>query len=214
MPSSAVTVQVSLYPRVIARSQLAPIISDAGETTASIATTGNFSLTCVSHEYATFSIALVTSADSTKKSNCENRRAQLRLKCVTTQCDGVYPVSYSVSTNDDTQTTWSLLSVQIGRRPTTPARQLDCRRAAAFARTSRVVNQRTRRARPLLSDAPYDHGGLPDSQHAAVFIDARRRCLSWRVHQNTREPAPPRGVRATQRHRFRGTRRQRISARK
>jgi hypothetical protein len=117
VPSSAVTVQVSLYPRVIARSQLAPIISDAGETTASIATTGNFSLTCVSHEYATFSIALVTSADSTKKSNCENRRAQLRLKCVTTQCDGVYPVSYSVSTNDDTQTTWSLLSVQMGDVP-------------------------------------------------------------------------------------------------
>jgi hypothetical protein len=111
---TATTVQVSLYPHVVARSQLAPIISGTGETTPSIATTGNFSLTCVSHGRATFSIDVITTTATGKSSNCESRRAQLHVRCSAQGCDGVYPISYSVTTSDRTQTTWSLLSIQSG----------------------------------------------------------------------------------------------------
>jgi hypothetical protein len=112
--STPITVQVSLYPHLIARSQLAPIISGSGETASSIATTGNFSLTCVNHQRATFSVAVITTFADGKGPSCESRRAQLHLTCAGSACDGVYPISYSVSTNDTTQTTWSLLSIQSG----------------------------------------------------------------------------------------------------
>jgi len=112
--SAPITVQVSIYPHLIARSQLAPIINGSGETTSSLATTGNFSLTCVNHERATFSVVILTSRADTKTSSCESREARLHLACASQACDGVYPLSYSVSTNDETQTTWSLLSIQSG----------------------------------------------------------------------------------------------------
>ncbi|MFZ1063743.1 MAG: hypothetical protein WAN30_09780 [Acidimicrobiales bacterium] len=116
-PGKEVTAQVSLYPRVIARSQLAPIISGAGDSDASIATTGNFTITCLVHDRATFGVALFSSSPGQANPNCENRAARLRLNCTGQNCDGVYPISYSISALNSTQTTWSLLSVQAGAVP-------------------------------------------------------------------------------------------------
>jgi hypothetical protein len=113
-PGTTITAQVSIYPRVIARSQLAPIISGAGETSSSLATTGNFSLTCLSHDRATFGVTISTAAARRGRSTCESRPARLHLLCNPGACDGVYPISYSLSTLNSTQTTWSLISVQSG----------------------------------------------------------------------------------------------------
>ena len=113
-PGKVVTAQVSLYPRVIARSQLAPIISGTGETGSSISTTGNFTITCLAHDRATFGITLFSASPGKSDADCENRVARLHLDCTGANCDGVYPISYSLSTLNSTQTTWSLLSVQTG----------------------------------------------------------------------------------------------------
>ena len=113
-PVKRITAQVSLYPRIIARSQLTPIINDSGDTSPSIATTGNFTITCLTHDSATFDVALYSSRASRSHTNCENRAARLHLNCTGASCDGVYPISYSLSTLNSTQTTWSLLSVQSG----------------------------------------------------------------------------------------------------
>jgi hypothetical protein len=113
-PATPTTVQVSIYPHVIARSQLTPIIDGTGDTDAPLATTGNFTLTCVAHDQATFSVSLFTTSIGKASSNCENHAARLHLTCSGENCDGVYPISYSLSTVNETKTTWSLLSIQAG----------------------------------------------------------------------------------------------------
>ena len=104
--------QVSIYPRVVARSQLSPIVSGAGTPQAALATTGNFELDCLEKGAATFTVALFTRALGTRSSRCESRPARLRLACAAGQCDGVYPISFSVTVNNVTTTKWSLLAVQ------------------------------------------------------------------------------------------------------
>jgi hypothetical protein len=116
-PGKVVTAQVSLYPRVIARSQLAPIISGAGDTSTSIATTGNFTITCLTHDRTTFGVTLFSTSPGRSDAACEDHAARLHLDCVGANCDGVYPISYSLSTLNSTQTTWSLLSIQTGSVP-------------------------------------------------------------------------------------------------
>jgi hypothetical protein len=113
-PTKEVTAQVSLYPRLIARSQLAPIIRGAGDASASIATTGNFTITCLAHDRATFAVALFSTTPGKTSAMCEDHAARLHFGCAGQNCDGVYPISYSLSTPNSTQTTWSLLSIQSG----------------------------------------------------------------------------------------------------
>lgn len=113
--STQALAQVSLYPRIITRSQLSPIFSGAGVTGAAESTTGNFKLDCVAHGKVTFTVALFTKSVANRPSRCESRPARLRLACPANQCDGVYPLSYSVTANNMTTTRWSLLAVQRSR---------------------------------------------------------------------------------------------------
>jgi len=118
-PGAAV-VQVSLYPRIIERSQLTPIIDGAGVTGASLSTTGNFTLNCVTHGSSQFTISVFTTAPRTESSPCLSRPARLHLVCGAGQCDGVYPLSYSVTKAGITTTKWSLLAIEA----VTPSRPL------------------------------------------------------------------------------------------
>jgi hypothetical protein len=119
-PGSTLTTQINLFPRVITRSELTPLISGASVPHDVLSTTGNFNLTCSAHNRAHFSVSIsTTAATSTSASRkvlspCESHAAHLELPCATNSCDGVYPLSFSVTTNDVTSTTWSLLSVQNG----------------------------------------------------------------------------------------------------
>jgi hypothetical protein len=107
--------QVSLYPRIITRSQLASIVDGSGTSSPVESTTGNLELDCLSHGKATFTIALFTTTAVPGPSPCESRPARLHLACTASQCDGVYPLSYSVTSNNVTTTKWSLLTVQASR---------------------------------------------------------------------------------------------------
>ena len=118
-PGTAV-VQVSLYPRVIERSQLTPIFDGAGITGTGLSSTGNFTLKCVTHGSAQFTISVFTTTPRVESSPCLSRPARLQLPCSAGQCDGVYPLSYSVTKAGITTTKWSLLAIET----TKPSRPL------------------------------------------------------------------------------------------
>jgi len=104
--------QVSLYPRIFERSQLSPIIDGTGSTGAVTSTSGNFDLGCVSHARSTFTVSLYTSSPVRRSSHCQSRAVRLHLPCSGAACDGVYPLSFTVTQGGVTSTKWSLLAVQ------------------------------------------------------------------------------------------------------
>ncbi|MBW4076947.1 MAG: hypothetical protein HIU84_00230 [Acidobacteria bacterium] len=118
-PGAAV-VQISLYPRIIERSQLTAIYDGAGVTGASLATTGNFTLKCVTHGTAEFTVNVFTTKARRESTPCLSQPARLHLVCASGQCDGVYPLSYSVTKVGITTTEWSLLTIEA----TSPVRPL------------------------------------------------------------------------------------------
>jgi len=110
--SSPPLVRVSIYPRVIERSQLAPILDGAGLSSPFTSSTGDFALSCVAHDEATFTVQLQTTPQRMPSTHCESRPARLHLACVTSQCDGVYPLSFSVTVDNITTVKWSLIAVR------------------------------------------------------------------------------------------------------
>jgi hypothetical protein len=110
--SSKPLAQISLYPRIIERSELPAIYSGTGAGSAATSTTGNFDLDCVSHDKVTITVSMFTRSPASNPSHCTSRPARLHLACASGLCDGVYPLSYSVTVDGATTTKWSLLAVQ------------------------------------------------------------------------------------------------------
>ena len=107
--------RVTLYPRIIDRSQLAPIVSDAGSPAKAIATTSTFTLKCLTHGTYTFTVDLYTHQAGPLARPCEPKAPHMHLPCVAQSCDGVYPLRLSVTTNGVTTVKWSLLVVKATR---------------------------------------------------------------------------------------------------
>ncbi len=110
--SSGTALRLSLYPRILTRTELAPITSGVGSPLAAIATTGRFTLRCASRRAVTFALALFTTRPARYPSPCTSRPTVLRLPCAGLTCDGVYPLSYTTTRGTTTTTTWSLVAVQ------------------------------------------------------------------------------------------------------
>ncbi len=108
VPASA---DVTLYPSLVARSQLTPIVSGAGTSAKPVSSTGKFDLRCLRNGVATFRVTIYTHAPSTS-STCSGVTPRLRLPCATEICDGVYPLRFVVTVNGVSLTKWSLLAVQ------------------------------------------------------------------------------------------------------
>jgi hypothetical protein len=104
--------RVTIYPRVIDRSQLSPIISGAGVTGTSLATTSTFNLRCEVHGTFTFTVDLFTGRSGSLRRNCYPVTPHMRLACHGESCDGVYPIRIEVTTNGVSNVIWSLLAVQ------------------------------------------------------------------------------------------------------
>jgi len=109
------TVQLSLYPRLVTRSQIAPLVTGAGVTGRPAATTSTFALKCTTRHSLTFTVALYTRVLGRTTSPCAARGARLRLPCSGQTCDGVYPLRYSVTTSGVTTNEWSMIAVQASR---------------------------------------------------------------------------------------------------
>jgi hypothetical protein len=104
--------RITVFPRVIDRSQLAPIVSGAGVTGAAMATTGTFALRCEVHGTFTFSVDLYTGRSGSLRRNCYPVAPHMRLACRDESCDGVYPIRIEVTTNGVSNVVWSLLAVK------------------------------------------------------------------------------------------------------
>jgi len=111
-PASATPrARVTLYPRVIDRSQLAPIVAGTGTTQKSIGTTRSFTLKCSTHGHYKFTVNLYSRRPGTTRRSCDPA-PKLHFPCPAQSCDGVYPIRIEVTTNAATSTQWSLLAVQ------------------------------------------------------------------------------------------------------
>jgi len=111
--------RVTVYPRIIDRSELAPIVANTGTTAKALGTTSTFALRCETHGTFKFTINLFSRRPGSLRRGCAPS-PRLHLPCPSLQCDGVYPIRIEVLTGGETSTQWSLLAVQ----STTVERQL------------------------------------------------------------------------------------------
>ena len=103
--------RVTIFPRIVDRSQLAPIVADTGTTQKSLGTTSTFGLTCETHGHYKFTVELYSRRPVALRRSCAPT-PRLHFPCPSLHCDGVYPVRLEVTTNASTKTEWSLLAVQ------------------------------------------------------------------------------------------------------
>ncbi len=113
-PANAMaTAAVAVYPRLITRSELAPIIAGTGDGARPVSSTGPFALRCLRRGEASFNVTIATKGSPSPARSCDGVAPQLRLAC-RTQCAGVYPLRYSLSIDGVAEVKWSLLAVRSG----------------------------------------------------------------------------------------------------
>jgi hypothetical protein len=114
-PHLKANVSVSLYPRIVERSELTPIIDGAGSPAKAVSSTSSVALNCATHRSVSLTIGLFTLRPGRQQSPCARRGPRMRLPCAGAHCDGVYPLSYNVTINGATTTEWSLVAIQATR---------------------------------------------------------------------------------------------------
>jgi hypothetical protein len=108
---AASRVRVSIYPRVIDRSQLSPIIAGTGTTEKALGTTSSFGLKCEVHGRYKFTVNIFSRRPGRLHRGCAPA-PRLHLPCPGLRCDGVYPVRIEVTTSGATTIRWSLLAIK------------------------------------------------------------------------------------------------------
>ena len=103
--------RVTIYPRIIDRSQLAPIIAGTGSTQQALGTTRIFALTCAVHGHFKVTVNMFSRRPGSLRRTCAPG-PRLHLPCPALHCDGVYPIRIEVTTDGAVSTQWSLLAVQ------------------------------------------------------------------------------------------------------
>jgi hypothetical protein len=114
-PHLKANVRISLYPRLVERSQITPIVDGSGSPAKAVAATTRVALNCATHRSVTLTIGLYTQRPGRQQSPCARRGPRMRLPCAGANCDGVYPLSYTVNINGTSTTKWSLVAVQATR---------------------------------------------------------------------------------------------------
>ena len=97
--------EIKLFPRILQRSQIAPIVSGAGSPLSPASSVK----VCARSGTSTFNVEISTRPGTRSGSNCADSTARLVLQCKATSCDGVYPISYSLKNR---KTEWSLIAVR------------------------------------------------------------------------------------------------------
>jgi hypothetical protein len=110
-PSASSSARVTIYPRIIDRSQLSPIIAGTGTTLRALGTTSAFALKCATHGTYKFTVHLFSRRPGSQGRGCAPA-PRLHLPCPGLRCDGVYPLRIEVTTSGATSIQWSLLAVQ------------------------------------------------------------------------------------------------------
>lgn len=110
-PSAAIRASLALYPHIVMRSQITPIIAGTGVVGSAIASTGSFAPDCSATRSSTVSVLLFTVQPLVDRGHC-GPLPRLRLPCRGSSCDGVYPLRYAVTVDGATRVEWSLVAVQ------------------------------------------------------------------------------------------------------
>jgi hypothetical protein len=113
-PNRHGVVRVSIYPRLVTRSALEPLLSGVAPSGPATSTTGNLALTCGARRGVTLDVTIFTRAAVGRAGPCTRRAARMHLACSGAGCDGVYPISYAVTNAGVSTTEWSLLAVRAG----------------------------------------------------------------------------------------------------
>jgi hypothetical protein len=114
-PHTDAVAQFTLYPRIVTRSEISPIVNGTGSPYVAVATTATVSLECATHRSVALVVGLYTRAPARQTGPCGLSAFRWHLPCSGARCDGGYPLSYSVTANGSTTTKWSLLAVQATR---------------------------------------------------------------------------------------------------
>jgi hypothetical protein len=109
MPAGA-TLHLAIYPSLVDRGQLAPIIDGSGDAVAPIDQVDLTSSACAFSGHH-FSLR-ITAGGVGEPSRCG--KPLLHLSCALASCAGVYPLRYSVTENGLVSNTWSLVAVRSG----------------------------------------------------------------------------------------------------
>jgi hypothetical protein len=104
--------RITLYPRIVTRSEITPIINGTGSSATAMASTGAITLKCLTHGQMTLGVVLYTARLAHSSRQCGARMPSLHLACIGATCDGVYPLRYEVTSAGTTTTKWSLLALQ------------------------------------------------------------------------------------------------------
>ena len=112
--AATTTASVALFPALLTRSEITPIIDGTGVSGAPLSATGNFALDCVQHGEASFGVTLFTSQVKNATTSCGGIDPRLRLNCSGVSCGGVYPLRYILDVGGTKITKWSLLAIQSG----------------------------------------------------------------------------------------------------
>ena len=107
------TVQLSLYPQVVYRSEIAALIDGNAPSSSPISSTFLTSPTCVTASTLELHVSLFSVSGNAPSRRCGAQPLHLRLPCATTACDGVYPLNISVTLNHVRRSEWSLIAVHV-----------------------------------------------------------------------------------------------------
>ncbi|HWD97003.1 MAG TPA: hypothetical protein VG246_11335, partial [Acidimicrobiales bacterium] len=195
---STAIASVAIFPALVTRSQIEPIVEGTGVSGRPLSATGNFPLKCLRRGSATFGVTLFTAGRATHSTSCDGVNPRLRLSCSGAACGGVYPLRYTLSVNGTKVTKWSLLAVQSA----VVAEPLKVNLVATLAPSSLVHSKKSRgaldelahySALPLAVSANYE--ALADidlSPHDTLWTDALSHALQSGVHRAV--AAPPNDV--------------------
>jgi hypothetical protein len=196
--SSTTTASVAIFPELVTRSQIEPIVEGTGVTGRPLSATGNFALKCLRHGSATFGVTLFTDRLKTKSTTCDGISPRLRLHCTGAACGGVYPLRYTLNVGGTKLTKWSLLAVQAS----TVARRLNVNLIATLAPRSLVHSEKSRAtldslghysSLPLTISANYEAlANIDLSSHATLWQESLDRTLQSAEHRAV--AAPPNNV--------------------
>ncbi len=106
------SLRLALYPRIVERSQITPIVDGVGPGGAPMSTSATVVLHCPKRLRAVISVGIFTTRQAHLHVPCTTSVPQLHLKCQGASCDGVYPLRITVSSKSGATTKWSLISVQ------------------------------------------------------------------------------------------------------
>jgi hypothetical protein len=90
--NATASASVAIFPAVLTRSQIEPIVDGAGVNARPLSATGNFALKCVLHGDASFGVTLFTNRGAPRARSCDGIDPRLHLDCTGAACGGVYPL--------------------------------------------------------------------------------------------------------------------------